>query len=107
MSDGLDEGDILQYQVGTAACGSTRVLALQDQAGNLWVSIEDFLHRNAEWICTHPRYFDIPNCPSAVVISEGKEVLFAGAAELSAIIGRPIDGFELARDPAAGPVASN
>lgn len=106
MSD-LEPGDILQYQAGTLACGNTRVLALRDQTGRLWVSIEDFLRRNAAWVLAHPRYFDIPYCPSAVVISEGNEVLFAGAAELGDTLGRPLERFEPAPDPAAGPTSRN
>jgi len=82
------------------------MLALRDQAGRLWVSIEDFLRRNAAWVLT-PRYFEIPYCPSAVVISEGNEVLFAGAAELGDILGRPLEPFEPAPAPSAGPASGN
>ena len=78
------------------------MLALRDQTGRLWVSIEDFLRRNAAWVLAHPRYFDIPYCPSAVVISRGNEVLFAGAAELGDTLGRPLERFRPAPDPPPG-----
>lgn len=103
----VNVGDIRQYQAGTVACNSTRVAAVRDQAGKVWVAIDDFLRRNAGWVLAHPRYFEIDRCPSALVTNESGEVLLAGAAELAALLSCGLDGFEPTPDPAAGPVTSN
>jgi len=104
----VNVGDIVRYhEAGTVHFRGTDVLAVRDTNGEVWIAIEDFLPRYADWICSHPLYFDVPRCPAAVTTNESGDVLLVAAKELGQLLGVNLGDFTLAPNPAATTVAKN